>query len=85
MSVVPVISLVSVGPKSENAEAPPFKFDGYYVLFLAGTSEATIMIPLKKDFLRESELVSSQERPETYHQPRAVAVAVIAMEDEILS
>lgn len=83
MSVVPVISLVSVGPKSENAEAPPFKFGGYYVLFLAGTSEATI--PLKKEFLRESELVSSQERPETYHQPRAVAVAVIAMEDEILS
>lgn len=54
MSVVPVISLVSVGPKSENAEAPPFKFGGYYVLFLAGTSEATI--PLKKEFLRKVNL-----------------------------
>lgn len=39
----------------------------------------------EKGILRESELVSSQGRLQTYHHLRAVAVAVIAMEDEILS
>lgn len=40
---------------------------------------------IEKGILTEAEFVSSQERPETYHHPKAVALGVTAMEDGVFS
>lgn len=36
---------------------------------------------METGILRESDLVSSQERLDTYHHPKAVAIAIIAKEE----